>query len=112
MPSAPAIMTSKTLSGLIPPRPKTGILICLFASRNASTPTGAPYCAFDGVANTGPKVMKSAPPDSAARASSIVCVETPTSIFIPTIFRTASGGTHENGFKKAIGDGLKRIVKP
>ena len=58
--------------------------------RKASSPTGSPYCFLLAVSKTGPKTMKSAPPHSAAFASSNEWVDTPMIRSGPNAFRTTS----------------------
>ncbi len=90
-PCAPADMASAILSRLIPPIAKTGIRTSATTSLSVSSPIGGPYLSFEGVSYIGPSVMKSAPPLSAFRASSRLCVDTPIMSLLES-FLTANGG--------------------
>jgi hypothetical protein len=75
-PAAPAARVSGTPPAVTPPIASTGTRAAAAAWRSAATPCGGPNAAFDGVAYTGPKKMKSA---VALAASAGACVDTPTS---------------------------------
>jgi len=68
-PAAPASSASRKLDCFIPPSAMTGMCERAETSRNASIPTGSPYCALLAVSKMGPNTMKSAPPLFAASAS-------------------------------------------
>ena len=70
-------MHARAFSKFTPPMASTGISTDAQTSRRRSIPCGGPNAALDGVANTGPKKMKFAPPRSAARADSREWQETP-----------------------------------
>src|ERR1022692_4107998 len=77
IPAAPACRHCAVFSAVTPPSASTGTFTAAAASRKRSRPSGAPYAAFDGVKNTGPKTAKSAPSLSARRTSSAEWQDTP-----------------------------------
>ena len=84
-PAAPASMTPRTLSGVIPPMPSTGIPTrCVTASTSRRPPVCTP--GWVGVSNMVPSTRKLAPLDSAAIAPSTLCTELPISLSGPTSF--------------------------
>src|SRR5215203_5049618 len=88
-PAAPAARRSSTCSTPTPPSATSGKgESSSAASVNILSPTGGPYARFEGVSKTGPKTAKSAPPARAARASSMLCAETPIKSSLPKARRT------------------------
>src|SRR5262245_17156612 len=76
-PAAPALRTSVTRAGVIPPIAMTGISTRRVTRASASSPWGAPYRRLEGVSYTGPKKSHAAPAPSARCASSSECTEAP-----------------------------------
>ncbi len=94
-PAAPASMQSAWNSlPLLRLAPAPGIATARASSRKRSSPSRPP---FNGVWNTGPNTAKSAPSDSAARSSSMECVETPTRKTGGTMLRKLRGAIEAAG---------------